>query len=277
MAAPITLAATEGGFFAQKCHGKSCGFMGYFAVALMFLVLCGGVFMLLQSNFGVLQGYLISGTAFWASWLVLALIWFAGVPGVPIDKLPGIDKPIPLSTPRFNGPQGTAEHWISATGIAIDESKFLRVAGTQRDQDIDHVKAAETAAVSEISKHYADELGVAKETITVPGTVLIDTQATEIIRTGGGASPIKYVKFTTKPATAGSTATDEERANIAKIKPASFTLSLDKGDLAWPTYIALPLTFILFALHLLGLMWYERRDRPAAVAPREREREAANA
>jgi len=95
--------------------GRTCGPAGYFAVFLMFLVLCGGVWLLLQSSFGPLQAYLISSVAFWGSWLVLAIIWFTGVPGIPIDRLPGIEKGIPASTPRYYGPTGTVANAIRLT------------------------------------------------------------------------------------------------------------------------------------------------------------------
>ena len=93
----------------------------------------------------------------------------------------------------------------------------------------------------------------------------------------GGDSRLKYVKFITKAATPGETALPEEKALIAKIKPTTFILKLDKGTESLQTRIALPLTFGLFLLHLVGLMWYERRHRPVSVAERERERVAANA
>lgn len=279
LAAPLTLAATEGNWFVQKCHGKTCGPMAVFAVLLMLGVLCGGVFMLLQSNFGLLQGYLISGTAFWASWLVLAIIWFTGVPGVELSKLQAFKKDIPTSTPRYSGPQGTAPSWLPVTEVErgrLDGSPdFIAAAGT-RDQDA--LKSAETAATEEIAKYYAQQLGVDAAQITVPGTVVIDPNSTEIVRSGSGASQIKYVKFATKAATAGPTATEQERALIGKVQPASFIVKQEKGTLAWPTYIALPLTFLLFLLHLLGLMWFERRNRPVpATTARERERATASA
>jgi hypothetical protein len=243
----------------------------------MFTVLCGGVFLLLQSNFGVLQGYLISATAFWASWLVLSIIWFSGVPGIPLSRLQVFKKNIPTSTPRFYGPQGRQPVWLpltdAQTASLANSPDFIPAAGTQRPSDKDAMKAAETAAADAIALHYATELGTDKTKITVPGTVLIDSAATSIIRSGGGASSIKYIKFTTKAATPGATATADETALITKVKPASFVFKLDKGTLAWPTYVALPLMFLLFAGHLFGLMWYERRNRPGAAVERERERE----
>lgn len=278
LAAPMTHVLAEGTKVVGKCNGsgKTCGPVALFGVVLMFGLLAGGVFMLLQSNFGMLQGYLISATAFWASWLVLTMIWFTGVPGIPLSAIPGLKKDIPRSTPRYYGPQGKLPTWLPLSADEqsrlADSPDFIPAAGTQLKSDQDNLKAAETAAADAIATRYAAELGSEPKKVTVPGTVLVDEDATQIIRSGGG---IKYVKFTTKAATAGPTATDEEKALIAKVKPETFVFRLDKGTLALQTYIALPLMFLLFLGHLLGLMWYERRHRPVSAADRQRERETA--
>lgn len=274
----MSRALVQGVEVVGKCNGsgKTCGPVALFGVLLMFGLLAGGVFMLLQSNFGMLQGYLIAGTAFWASWFVLTIIWFTGVPGIPLSSLPGITKDIPRSTPRFYGPQGKAPIWLPLSAQEqsrlADSPRFIPASGTQLKSDQDSLKAAETAAAETMAAHYAGLLGTDPKRITVPGTVLVDEPSTEIIRSGGG---IKYIKFASKAATAGPTATDDERANIPKIKAAIFIFRLDRGTVALQTYIALPLTFLLFLVHLLGLMWYERRHRPVSAAERQRERETA--
>ena len=277
LTAPLAQLAAEGADVAGKCDGRTCGGVGVFAVVLMFALLTGGVFMLLQSSFGVLQGYLIAGTAFWASWFVLAIIWFTGVPGVPIDALPLISKGIPQSTPRFTGPQGRLPSWgpVGAADEAAVAARtdFVPAAGTSRASDIDALKAAETAAAATISERYATELGVDKATVTVPGTVLVDETATQLVRSNG----VKYIKFTTKAAVAGDTALPEEKALITKIKPATFVFQLDKGTEAVSTYIALPSTFLLFVGHLFGLMWYERKHKPVPISTRQQEREKVGA
>ena len=273
----LAVLAAEGGNVAGKCNGRTCGAVAVFGVALMFLVLCGGVFMLLQSSFGVVQGYLISGVAFWMSWFVLALIWFTGVPGVPIDMLPGIDRGIPESTPRFAGPQGRLESWepISEADVAVVSARtdFVPAAGSTREADNEAVSAAESAAAEVMAEFYAKQLGTEPAKVTVPGTVLVNKDATQIVRYGG----VKYVKFTSKAATPGETALPEEKELITKIKPADFIFELDKGTESQQTYIALPATFGLFVLHLFGLMWYERRHKPAAIGARSMEREKVSA
>jgi len=256
---------------AGKCHGKTCGWMGYFAVALMFACLCGGVWLLLQSSFGPLQAYLVSGAAFWGCWFVLALIWFTGVPGFPI---PGNFVPdVPRSTPRYYGPQGGLPSWAEATpdvqARIKDRAAFwIDSAGTQRQSDVEQIKSAETAATDIIAKHYAEELKVEPAKIAIPQVAEITKR--EIARQGGG---IKYVRLTTGAAKPGETATGEQQDLIKQVEPASFIFEYDEGTESLPTQIALPLTFGLFAIHMFGLIWYERRYRAVVVTDRQRERE----
>jgi hypothetical protein len=250
--------------------GRTCGPAGYFAVFLMFLVLCGGVWLLLQSSFGPLQAYLISSVAFWGSWLVLAIIWFTGVPGIPIDRLPGIEKGIPASTPRYYGPTGTVATWdpLPADDPAVAGREFFNAEGTIRQGDTEQLKSAETEAATVIGEHYAEELGVKASEVGVPGVVVLTKK--EFARSGGG---IAYTRFTTGPAKAGETATPEERELIGKIKPATFVLKYDRGSVEQPTRMWLPTFFILFLGHMLWLIWYEKRHRPMPAPARERQRE----
>jgi hypothetical protein len=257
----LVTAAEESG----KCNGRTCGPVAVFGVLLMFAVLAGGSFMLLSSSFGVLQAYLVSSIAFWGSWFVLAIIWFTGVPGLPLPVVPDI----PQSTPRYYGPQGRLPSWEPAPGaLATSLTNWISAAGTQRDSDTEAIKSAETAATETIAEHYAAQTGAEKSKITVPGSAQITN--TEISRSGAA---IKYIKFTTDKATPGQTATEEEKAVIAKITPATFVFVHDRGTESLQTLIALPMTFILMAAHLFALIWYERRHRPGATASAsERER-----
>ncbi len=253
--------------FTEKCNGRTCGPMAVFGVLLMFAVLAGGVFLLLMSSFGAWQAYLVSSIGFWGSWFVLAIIWFTGVPGIPLPVLPDI----PASTPRYYGPQGRLPAWEPAEGsLATSITDWTPAKGTTRDSDIDAIKAAETAASEPVAEHYAEQTGAEAAKITIPGTVAITN--TEITRSGG---KIKYIKFTTDKATAGPTATAEEKTLIAKITPANFVFSYDRGSEARQTLYALPLTFGLMLIHLLALIGYERRHRPGPkTTPREREKVA---
>jgi hypothetical protein len=246
---------------------RTCGPAGYFAVFLMFLVLCGGVWLLLQSSFGPLQAYLISSVAFWGSWLVLAIIWFTGVPGIPIDRLPGIDKGIPASTPRYYGPTGAVATWDPVEDSEVAGREFFNAEGTVRQSDSDQLKSAETEANSIIAEHYAEELDVEASEIGVPAVVVLTKK--EFARSGGG---ISYTRFTTGPAKPGATATPETEL-IGKIKPATFVLKYDRGSVEKPTRMWLPTFFILFLGHMLWLIWYEKRHRPMPAPARERQRE----
>lgn len=250
---------------------KTKGARAVFGVILMFLILCGGVWMLLQSSFGPKQAYLVSSIAFWGSWLVLSLIWLVGVPGFgPLG--------IPRSTPQYYGPQGTEQRWEVATpnGPAKLQSEFTRFEeGPGREAFIavdDTVTsaagdkaAAESAATERISEEYAVALGVGAADITVPN--VIQVTETRLAREGGR---YRYARVTFGPADV--TATDNEPAKElkARIKPKTMTLILNTGSLATPTYYSILLFLVLFLAHLGMLVKYElnRIPQPKGVPER---------
>lgn len=245
---------------AQEEH-KTKGPRAVFGVILMFLILCGGVWMLLQSSFGPWQAYLISGVAFWGSWLVLATIWLTGVPG--------IGDFIPRSTPRFNGPQGNEQTWVVVSPHGEDEklakefekfaakgdAAFFTIDDTLKDQTSQGDKAAaESAANERIAEEYAIELGVGAGDISVP-TIATVTET----QLGKEDGKFKYARVTYGPATPNPTDNEPTKALIAKIKPKTIELALHEGSLAAPTYKALGIFSVLFLLHLALLVWYESR------------------
>jgi len=252
---------------------KTKGFKAVFGVVLMFTILCGGVWMLLQSSFGPKQAYLISGTAFWGSWLVLSLIWLVGVPGFgPLG--------IPRSTPKYYGPQGSEPRWEIAgpNGPAALRSEFEEYEKAHADDFIavdDSVvaaagdkSAAEAAAQELIGEEYAVELGalgVGAADITVP--TIIKVTGTELAREDGR---YKYARVTFGPAEATATDNEPTKAIKAAIKPKVVTLVLDTGSLAKPTYQAILLFSLLFLLHLAGLVRYELNRAPAPQGAPER-------
>lgn len=246
------------------------------AVVLMFGMLCGGIFMLLQSSFGPKLGYLITGTAFWGCWFVLSLLWFTGVPGVP---MPGKIPDIPTSTPRFLGPQGTDAHWevidtpAEESRFTIDEAEFVEVPEDSDviDQDLTaEVTAAETAANEVIGPVYAKELGV-EESSLIPDQTFTITK-TEIIREN---RKVSRARVTTGPVKVTDTDTEDEKALIAKIEPKTFVLGLERGSLSKPTYVAMGVSLLLLILHALGLAFYELRRVPQPAGAPEREKVSA--
>lgn len=248
------------------------GTIAVVAVALMFGLLCGGIFMLLQSSFGPKLGYLITGTAFWGCWFVLSLLWFTGVPGLP---LPGKIPDIPTSTPRFLGPQGTEASWevidtdAERAKFPFDESKFNAVSDDTKliDQKLTaEITSAQTAANEVIAPAYAKELGV-EETSLIPDQTFTITK-TEIIREN---REVSRARVTTGPVKVNDTDSEDEKALIAKIQPKTFVLGLDRGSLSKPTYVAMGVTFLLFVLHalLLGVYDLRRVPQPAGIPERE--------
>jgi hypothetical protein len=257
---------------AQEEH-KTKGFRAVFGVILMFGILCGGVWLLLQSSFGPKQAYLISGTAFWGCWFVLAMIWLLGVPGISWFG-------IPRSTPKYYGPQGAEARWVVAdedhreAQAAFDKfekssaakSSFIPVSDDVRDQTTQQDKAAAEAAAQEVvPEEYALDLGVGASDITIPGVV----QITEVqLARSGGAN--RYARVTFAAAEPNATDNEPTKALIAKIKPKTIDLYLDRGSLATPTYYALALFFVLFAGHAVLLARYELNRVPQPQGAPER-------
>jgi hypothetical protein len=241
---------------------KTKGGRAVFGVILMFAILCGGVWMLLQSSFGPWQAYLISSVAFWGSWLVLGSIWLTGVPGIPpLD--------IPRSTPRFNGPQGAEESWVvvnphgeheelnkSFAEFAESKGQFFTVDESVKNPETQSTKSsAESAANERVSEEYARELGVGASDITTPNIVVVTE--TQLGKDGG---KFQYARVTYGPAKPNATDNEPTKALIARIKPKTIELALHSGSLATPTYYALLLFAALFGLHALLLARYETKQ-----------------
>jgi hypothetical protein len=257
---------------AQEEH-KTKGGRAVFGVVLMFGILCGGVWLLLQSSFGPKQAYLISGVAFWGCWLILSLIWLTGVPGFKLGPIN-----IPRSTPKYYGPQGEEPHWVVADPnedpkIAAKFTKFQNSGGafitiddSIKDTGTQNEKAAAEAAAQEvIPEGYAVDLGVGAGDIAVP-TVAQITE-TKLARSGGG---FRYAQVTFGAAEPNATDTDATKALIARIKPKTINLYRESGSLGTPTLYAIGLFLLLFLVHLAGLVRFELNRVPQPVGTPER-------
>lgn len=248
---------------------RTKGPIAVFGVILMFTMLCGGVFMLLQSSFGVKIGYLMTGTAFFGCWLVLALLWLSGVPGLPLPGLPNWGIPeIERSTPQYTGPQGDESVWelvddeAERRDKAIPEDAELIEADPAdlTDQNLTaELTAAVTAGGEGIAKHYAKETGVDAALITPNSTFVI--AKVEYVRQDKKA---RWVRLSTAPATPNASASEETLDVIEKIKPATFELYFVEGDLANQTYYAVGIFTVLFVLHA-GLL--ARTERKPTAQP----------
>jgi hypothetical protein len=255
---------------AQEEH-KTKGFRAVFGVVLMFGILCGGIWMLLQSSFGPKQAYLISGTAFWGCWFVLSIIWLTGVPGIPLLG-------IPRSTPQYYGPQGAEARWVVADVEHPEASKkftafekqspssFITIEDSVPDQATQQDKAAAEAAAQEVAPElYATDLGVGAADITIPGVLQIGD--VQLARSGGAN---RYARVTFSAAEPNATDNEPTKALIARIKPKTVDLWLDRGSLATPTYYSILLFLVLFAGHALLLARYELNRVPQPQGAPER-------
>ena len=249
---------------------KTKGFRAVFGVVLMFLLLCGGVWMLLQSSFGPKQAYLISSTAFWGSWLVLSTIWLTGVPGIPLLG-------IPRSTPQYYGPQGIDAHWVPVAESEdlrkkLDEftrsgrGTFSTIDETVPNQEIQQDRAAaESAAQEAVPEAYAVELGVGAADVVVPTVVKITK--TEL---GISEGEVRFARVTFGPAEPNATDTAATKELIERIEPKTVEMYLDPGSLAQPTYLSIALFLGLFLLHAIGLARYEMNRTPQPQGSPER-------
>jgi hypothetical protein len=252
---------------AQEEH-KTKGFRAVFGVILMFGILCGGVWMLLQSSFGPKQAYLISGTAFWGCWLVLSTIWLTGVPGI---------GPVPESTPKYYGPQGAEAHWVPVAESEDVQQKlkeftasgggsFSTIDASVPSQKIQQDRAAaESAAQEAVPEEYAVELGVGAADIIVPTVVRITK--TEL---GIEDGKVRFARVTFGPAEPNGTDTAANKALIERIEPHTVEMYLDPGSLARPTYLAILLFLVLFLLHAFALARYEMNRIPQPQGAPER-------
>jgi hypothetical protein len=244
---------------------KTKGFRALFGVILMFGLLCGGVWLLLQSSFGPKQAYLITGTAFWGCWLVLSVLWLTGVPGLSLGPIE-----IPRSTPQYYGPQGTESTWQvidtaeEQAAHPIDADRLIEATADITNQAfLTEKAAAETAATEVAPPLYAAELGVGEDDVTIPGVVKV--AKTEVVREGGR---LTLARVTFGPAEPNATNSETTKELIAKVKPKTIDLYFKSGTLAQPTYFSIGLFTVLFLLHLGGLVAYEvvHADSPK-VAP----------
>jgi hypothetical protein len=247
---------------------RTKGPIAVFGVLLMFTMLAGGVFMLLQSSFGVKVGYLMTGTAFFGCWLVLSLLWLTGVPGLPLPGLPrwGIPE-IQRSTPQYTGPQGEESSWQlidtpEENKHAIPENAELIAADPKdlTDQNLTaEITAAQTAGAEGIAAFYAKATGTDAALILPDSTYVIEK--TEFVRRDKKA---RWVRLSTAPAKPNASASPETLALIDKIEPTTFDLYFLEGDLANQTYYAVGIFTLLFVLHA-GLL--ARTERKPTAQP----------
>jgi hypothetical protein len=256
---------------AQEEH-KTKGFRAVFGVILMFGILCGGVWMLLQSSFGPKQAYLITGTAFWGCWLVLSIIWLTGVPGFGLLG-------IPRSTPQYYGPQGADRRWVVVAPDGPEKlhakfeafrsdpgNAFFTIDDSDPNQSDQQEKAAAEAAAQETAPEaYAVELGIGAADVTIP--TVVDVVSVQLGKNGGSW---RYARVTFGPAQPNATESAATKALIGRIKPKTFDLYLDPGSLATPTYYSILLFTVLFLAHAGALVRYELNRIPQPAGAQER-------
>ncbi|MGH2724749.1 MAG: hypothetical protein ACRDI0_10905 [Actinomycetota bacterium] len=207
---------------------------GVAAVIAALVLFCGSVFLLLAAVFGPRMGYLVAATAFFGFMLILSALWVFGAPG----------------TPRFLGPKGELPHWV-AVGAGTDlESPTFPVISDYPGGRWEESGEEETAEV---------------EPVTLAFQEFLAEEATgELRRRGveGNVSPedfeIKDIRF----ARSGETQLAAATAFAATGGRQVTVLGLrDEGDEPVPSFIALGIAVIGFAIHIPLLDRAERRRK----------------
>ena len=245
---------------------------GVLIVVIAFLLLPGSVYMLLAANFGALKGYFIAGTAFFGMLMFLSAVWSFGLPQTPSNLGPKgadpsytelrADSPLnaKYNTRSFPGQVGAG--WLDEPGQTNPSAATaLSPADQALKGELDAAKQAiEQDLITQTNKSISDsskELDVTN----------LDTKAYYSHQAG---TIVAAVVISPKAPPKGSGLVKPSFA------PKTFFAFRDPGAPLLPSYLFLAASVVLFALHVLGLAWVERR-RPlgGALTPTRAETRAA--
>lgn len=261
----LIILATEGGIPASSPWAK-------LAVPIGIVLFVGPVYMLLRSNLGTRLGYLVMATSLWGSTFLFALFWTFGAPG----------------TPAFTGPQNLPGQelneylakWIplaeDAQAVTKDDSPYAVIGGypngfdaTQPDDLTDELLDTGTQEIKTFFSSLSDPYFPIVDGLAEPVNV-------EFARATNDR-PIVAVTYAKTCQLDGDGNLPEGCAEIGDVAPEGSDARgedvvlfgfYDFGFEAFPSYLMLGASFILFALHMVLLARDEGR------AKREREAEA---
>jgi hypothetical protein len=201
---------------------------GIAAFASAIIVFCGSVWLLLMLIMGGKLAYFVTATVTLGVLLIMGIVW---------------------STSEL-GPVGEQPSW-SAVGVGEEISEIdFGPAESYPDapwQPVDRDVTDEAELAGELEASAPDELEVAIEdgevtTVESVGEALVDADATRLLEQDG----TQYGAVTFIPVTG------DEPLAVA-------VLERDPGNTLGPPRLATVVIFLLFALHLLGLRWTEKR------------------
>ena len=207
---------------------------GFAALIAGLVLFVGSVFLLLTAIFGPRMGYLVTATGFFAFWVILAALWVFGAPG----------------TPRFLGPKGELPSWQAvAAGTDLRSPTFPVVSqypgGPWSEPDQERTAEVEPVTLS-IQEFLAEEAAAELRAQGVEGEITPpDFTVTDVRFATAGQTDLAAA--TAFPTTGGREVT------VVAVH--------DEGSEPVPSFIALGLGIVGFAIHLPLLDRAERRRK----------------
>lgn len=208
---------------------------GYLVLVASMVLFFGSTHMLLSAIFGVRMGYLVAATGFFGFWVLLAALWAFGAPG----------------TPRYLGPKGDLPTWV-----AVAAGTDLR---SQTYPVIDQYPEGEWRT--------AEEAGLSGEIepATLAFQEFLSEQANAELASEGleGQVPpesfsIDDLRFATVDETPLAAATGASSTGGRKVEVVGY---LDPGDEGFPSWLALGIGLVGFAVHVPFLDRAERKRK----------------
>jgi hypothetical protein len=223
------------------------GVLAVLAAAVIFL---GTVYLLLSAVFGLPMAYFIAATGFFGFMVILTALWAFGAPG----------------TPAFLGPKGDLPSWVGvAQGTALRSSTFPVIeeypGGAWEDPEEDPGLSAEVEPVEQaFGEFLAEQANRQLERAGVEGEVLPTDFA------------VDEVRFTTVDETQLAAARAASTQGGREVMVVGY---MDPGNEGVPSFIALGVSIVGFAVHIPFLDRAERRrkeiltggDQPPYLGP----------
>jgi hypothetical protein len=238
---------------------------GAIALIIGFLLLPGSVYMLLAVNFGALKGYFIAATCFFGFLILLSATWTFGLPGTtpltgpkgtqPSFKFFTLDDPLASKYDKVRDFQGTAGGGWQPSPQEPTGGGQLPSSQETLKADLDTAKqAALTNLIAAYNKNITDSSRELDVTNLDPKVFYAMQEGHELVA----------VVISPKQPPAGS------GLRKPTFAPKISFAYRDPGAPYLPSIIFLVAALVLFAAHLLGLGWVERR-RPLGAALRPTE------
>jgi hypothetical protein len=226
--------------------GISCGpgltcpsFVGYFTVAMAFILFVGSIYLVLAAVFGPRMGYLVLATAFFGWMIIFSMIWAWGL----LSQGP--------TTKTNLGPRGTEPHWQAlGAGVVLSSDRYPVISRYPGDpwvtpHGIDDPRQASVGTVTTAVQDFLSEEANA-----------------QLAKSGQTVEPTDFTVTNVEFASAGKTSLAAARAVFNQGGPAVLVFAYhDSGNVPIYSYLFLVASIIGFAVHLPFLDKAERKRK----------------